>query len=507
MLSQPSHRPPLVAVKNLELTYPGSAGPALSIGDLTIAEGQCVVLCGPSGSGKSSFLKLLNGLVPDLYPARLTGELGLYPGSSRERLDAGGPASPFSRFSSYTQLGEVSVEELAYRVSSVFQNPSTQFFHSHVLQELVFPCENQGLSRQEIAERLDWVNKLFHLQPLYHREIASLSGGQRQRLAIAVASMQDTDIMVLDEPTANLDASGVAMVQEALQLLKKQGKTLIIAEHRLSYLNQLADRYLYFQAGHLSLDMDRNSFLAQSEQERQERGLRCLNPVSFAGKIAERYRQVQSESADLVVKDLSIGQGQAELVHIEQLELEAGKIVGLVGPNGSGKTSLARYLVGLSEQKTATIRWKGKLLSARERLEKISLVMQDVRLQLFAETAQRELILGRKSPVLDQALLGRFDLLDLLDRHPVSLSGGEQQRLILVASLLADKDIFIFDEPTSGLDWYQMQQVAQALARLKEENKLVLLISHDEELLELVCDKILDMKDFRGPAYRTFEEG
>ncbi|WP_155962225.1 ABC transporter ATP-binding protein [Streptococcus ruminantium] len=476
MLSRFSYSCPALTVRNLELTYPGSCKSALSISELTIPKGECVVLCGRSGSGKSSFLKVLNGLVPEYSPATLSGQITL----------------------NQTPLGQLGVEELSYHVASVFQNPSTQFFHSHVLQELVFPCENQGMARADIEKRLAWVNRLFQLESFYTRKISSLSGGQQQRLALAVAAMQGADLLVLDEPTANLDKAGIAMVQEALQALKEQGKTIMIAEHRLSYLNQLADRYLYFHDGCLALDMRGEEFLSQSDEERQKRGLRRLMPTTFRWETPIQSSQSRSVGTGLSIQQLSVRQGQKELFYIEQLEMTAGQIVGLIGPNGSGKTSLARYLVGLLEEKSSTIKWQGQALTAHQRLEKTSLVMQDVRLQLFAESVDRELMLGKKVRSIDENLVTRFGLVDLLDRHPVSLSGGEQQRVMLVASLLADKDIFIFDEPTSGLDLKQMEQVAQALLDLKKENKLVLLISHDEELLELVCDKIVDIKQLKS---------
>ncbi|MFM0775996.1 ABC transporter ATP-binding protein [Streptococcus suis] len=475
MLFQFSHSRPAVTVKDLELTYPGADKPALSISDLTIPVGQCVVLCGQSGSGKSSFLKVLNGLVPEYYPAQLTG--AVYLGEQ--------------------DLRGTSLEELSRQVASVFQHPSTQFFHSQVLQELVFPCENQGLSREEITQRLDWVNDLFGLEPLYERRIFSLSGGQQQVLALAVATMQGSDVLVLDEPTAHLDQQGISRVQHILQTLKRQGKTIIIAEHRLSYLSHLADRYLYFQDGHLVTDYLADEFLSRTEECRQDMGLRCYDSEPYGRAIAELADQFVNDKEGLLVENLSVSQKENTLYEIEKLCLAPGQVVGLVGANGSGKTSLARYLVGLAEDKKSRISWQGQTLSSRQRLEKTAFVMQDVRLQLFAESVERELTLGRKNRAVDEHLVARFGLSDLLERHPVSLSGGEQQRVMIVASLLADKEIFIFDEPTSGLDLRRMQQVASALVDLKMKNKLVLLISHDEELLNLVCDKIVDIKQLK----------
>ncbi|HFI0255799.1 TPA: ABC transporter ATP-binding protein [Streptococcus suis] len=461
-----------ISLKNIEITYLGAAKPALQIKELTIPTGQCVALCGPSGSGKSSLLKLLNGLIPEYYPAQLAGQA----------------------FLGQLNIGQTSVEELSYYVASVFQNPATQFFHTQVLHELVFPCENQGLSRDEIAKRLQQVNALFQLEEFYDKPIFQLSGGQKQLVALATATMQGSPVLLLDEPTANLDQVGVQKVKETLHKLKQEGRTILIAEHLLAYLGDLADRYLYFQDGQLVADYPASDFLHRTEECRQDMGLRCYDAEPYRQAIAEQASQFVSDEEGLSISHLSVSQAGNLLYKIEGLCLAPGQVVGIVGPNGFGKTSLARFLVGLEEDKASQISWQGQVLSSRQRLEKTSFVMQDVHLQLFAETVRRELTLGKKNKEIAEDLLSRFRLNDLLDRHPISLSGGEQQRLMIVASLLADKDILIFDEPSSGLDLAQMKELAKALAFLKKEKKLVILISHDEELLATVCDKIIDIE-------------
>ncbi|HEM4065238.1 TPA: ATP-binding cassette domain-containing protein, partial [Streptococcus suis] len=249
--------------------------------------------------------------------------------------------------------------------------------------------------------------------------------------------------------------------------------------------------------GQVVTDYLADEFLSRTEECRQDMGLRCYDSEPYGRAIAELADQFVNDKEGLLVENLSISQKENTLYEIEKLCLAPGQVVGLVGANGSGKTSLARYLVGLAEDKKSRISWQGQTLSSRKRLEKTAFVMQDVRLQLFAESVERELTLGRKNRAVDEHLVARFGLSDLLERHPVSLSGGEQQRVMIVASLLADKEIFIFDEPTSGLDLRRMQQVASALVDLKMKNKLILLISHDEELLNLVCDKIVDIKQLK----------
>ncbi|NQN68154.1 ABC transporter ATP-binding protein [Streptococcus suis] len=475
MLSDLSSMDTAITIKHLQVTYAGADKTALQIADLTIPAGQCVVLCGPSGSGKSSLLKLLNGLIPEYYPAQVQGQVQI----------------------GEQDIRQASVEGLSYQVASVFQNPATQFFHTQVLHELVFPCENQGLTTEEIAARLEEVNSLFQLEDFYDKPIFQLSGGQKQLIALATATMQGSPLLLLDEPTANLDQEAVHKVQEALQKLKQEGKTIIIAEHLLAYLSDLADRYLYFQEGQLVADYPASDFLHRTEECRQDMGLRCYDAEPYRRAIAEQASQFVSDQEGLSVSNLTVSPAGQLLYKIEHLCLKPGQVVGLVGPNGSGKTSLANYLVGLAEDKKANISWQGQELTARKRLEKTAFVMQDVHLQLFAEKVRRELTLGQKGKQLDEELISRFRLADLLDRHPVSLSGGEQQRVMIVASLLADKDILIFDEPSSGLDLAQMKELAKALAFLKKEKKLVLLISHDEELLATVCDKIIDSKQLK----------
>lgn len=477
MESQFSTLSPQIAAEDFRFFYGQAKQPACQIDQLSIHSGQCVVLCGPSGSGKSTFLKLLNGLIPEYYHGRLEGELRL----------------------SGKQLGQVSVEDLSRQVASVFQNPSTQFFHRTVVNELVFPCENQGLSEEEIAGRLHHISREFQLDGMLQEDIFQLSGGQQQLIAIATAAMQRTDVLVFDEPTANLDRAGIERVKDLLLELKAAGKTLIIAEHRLSYLSELADTYLYFKDGCLKEIYPAAAFLGRNEECRQVMGLRCMDSTVYGERVAALAANFTSDKEGLSIQHLTVRQGKKALYRIDQLCLAKGQVVGLVGQNGSGKSSLASYLVGLKDDSQARISFQEQTLTARERLQKIGLVMQDVRLQLFAETVRKELLLGNRSGQLDNQLLSLFRLSELLERHPVSLSGGEQQRLMIVASLLADKDILIFDEPSSGLDLEQMHQLAKEIAVLKQKNKLLFLISHDEELLASVCDKVLDIETFPKP--------
>lgn len=187
----------IIECRDLSFRYANGLNSQCQIPELCIEPGECVVLCGRSGSGKSTFLRLLNGLIPDFYEGELSGTC----------VCAG-----------YIS-GKHSVEEFSTVVGSVFQNPATQFFHRIVEDELVFPCENQGVPRQEIARRLKQTTHLFEIERLLMRDLLSASGGERQRIAIATSMMQQPQVVVLDEPTANLDLQGIEQVKYHIQTL------------------------------------------------------------------------------------------------------------------------------------------------------------------------------------------------------------------------------------------------------------------------------------------------
>ncbi|MGG6797165.1 UNVERIFIED_CONTAM: ABC transporter ATP-binding protein [Streptococcus canis] len=466
------HGASVISAKDLSFTYQQSQKAACQMADCQVRAGQLIVLCGQSGSGKSTFLKLLNGLIPDYYAGELQGSLKV----------------------ADCQAGRDSVESFSRSVASVFQNPASQFFYREVQHELVFPCENQGLAPELIMERLNSLAQDFDFQDLLGRDMFHLSGGQKQRVAIATAIMQGTDIMVFDEPTANLDQAGIEVVKTYLCQLKAAGKTIIVAEHRLHYLTDLADAFFYFKQGYLSQVMTAETLLALPDQDRQDMSLRRLDLSDLIPTLTKKSSsQHYSDKDDLCIYNLTVRAGSKILRRIDQLSFAAGKVSGITGPNGLGKSQLVAYLSGILEDKQATIRFQGQTLSAKERLAKTSLVLQDVGLQLFSESVLKEVNLGHEQHPETAVVLKRLALTDLLERHPASLSGGEQQRVMIAASLLSGKEILIFDEPSSGLDLRQMQALSSLLKDVKSQDKVVILISHDEELLTDVCDSIYHM--------------
>ena len=243
----------MIEAENASFTYQSAPSPALQDVTLTVQPGECVVLCGRSGCGKTTFTHLLNGLSPEFYPGTLTG-----------RCTAAGLAA-----------GEAAIEAYVPQVGSVFQNPKTQYFNVDTTAELAFPCENAGMEPQAIRRRVDEVVEQFQLGPLMDRSVFKLSGGEKQRVAFAAACMLGPRLLVLDEPTSNLDAAAIAQLHDMIAVMKRQGVTVVLAEHRLAWITDLADRYFFFAAGRLAAQWSAAEFAALPADTLAGYGLRA----------------------------------------------------------------------------------------------------------------------------------------------------------------------------------------------------------------------------------------
>lgn len=460
--------------KNVSFTYQNSAAPALQDVTLDIRPGECILLCGRSGCGKTTFSRLLNGLAPAFYPGELTGSCTV------EGLLAGSAA----------------MEEYVPLVGSVFQNPKTQFFNVDTTAELAFPCENSGMPPAAIRERVETVAAQFHLEELMGRSVFQLSGGEKQRVAFAAACMLGPKLLVLDEPTSNLDAGAIEQLHEMIVAMKRAGVTIVLAEHRLAWVRDVVDRYFFFEEGHLSAVWTAEQFAALPEEAVQSAGLRARDLASYREKLRAKTALDSTKPPVLELKGLTLGYRKGQPVRtLPDLSFAAGEIVGLMGHNGIGKSTLAKTLCGLMKPLGGTIRWNGKAADAKTCLHKSFLIMQDVNYQLFSDSVREEILLGAAHPEQCDAVMAALGLSGLADRHPMSLSGGQKQRVVVAAAMLSDKPLLLLDEPTSGLDRGNMEQVGQLLQQLKAQGKTLVVITHDEELAADWCDRIIRLED------------
>lgn len=518
----------MIELKNVTFTYHNAERSAGVYGiDLQISAGQVVLLCGLSGCGKTTITRLINGLAPAYYAGTLDGQV---------LIDGKDSAS-------------VTLYELSQKVGSVFQNPRSQFFSLDSTSEIAFGCENTGVPREEMYRRIGQVSRDLDMADLLDRNLFALSGGEKQKIACASAAAMQPAIFVLDEPSSNLDLRSIANLKAVIRKWKEQGKTVVIAEHRLYYLMEIADRVIYMENGRIVQDFPIAEFLKVDTEALHRKGLRSQKAMEYtpgcireafpegtfegspdeafvctiAGKSpafdcasVERSPAPECASAEeafvcapaekppvferyVTFSGLAFSYGKKRVLDIPELKVPSGAVTGVLGFNGAGKSTLARVICGLEKRAKGVLNDNGKSYTAKARLKKSYMVMQDVNHQLFTESVIEEVLLSMdvndvsgeaaRQKALD--ILEAMNLSEFRDVHPMALSGGQKQRLAVASAIAADKEFLIFDEPTSGLDYAHMRDVAENITRLARAGKTVFIISHDPELIAVCCNYLI----------------
>ena len=475
----------MVELKNVRFRYGSDerreyGAYSLSGVDLTIRDGEFVLLTGPSGCGKTTILRLINGLIPHFYPGRVEGEV---------RIDG-------------KAVGSRELYETALRVGTVFQNPRSQFYNVDTTGELAFGCENRGLPEERIYARIDDTVRRFRIESLMDRSIFRLSDGEKQKIACASVDVAGADILLLDEPSANLDHEATLALREMIGQWREQGKTIIAAEHRIAYLWDLIDRAVILREGEIVRELKGAEKDALTPQALARMGLRST--VQEAPADVDLPAFLPGDEA-LTLTDFRFAYPGTKkaVVDIPKMDLAAGKITAITGANGAGKTSLLRCVCGLEKRCGGTLRFKGKTCGRRARQKLCFMVMQDTGNQLFTESVLEEVLISLPKGTENAneraaEILRRLDLGALLDRHPQSLSGGQKQRLAVACALASGREILLLDEPTSGLDHAHMLETAALLKQLRSRGITVLVVTHDSELIRESCDRMIVYDGGRG---------
>ncbi len=465
----------MISIKNVSYSYLSNDELVQNLKDinLEINAGEVVVLCGESGSGKTTLTRVINGLIPNFYEGEMSGE-----------VTVGGQ-----------NVTTQTLETTSKTVGSIFQNPRSQFFNVDTTGEVVFGCENLALPIEETLKRLKEVSDLFELENLLNRSIFELSGGEKQRIACASIYAVQPEVFVFDEPSSNLDVHSIELLRKAIEILVKNKKTVVIAEHRLYYLADLATRYVYMSEGKIQCEFSPAEMKSICPKQRKLMGLRNINFSNFSER-KESVAFKESCSSKLHIEQLKVKYENTIALDISDLSIPLHTVVGIVGENGAGKSTFVNALVGLKKS-NENIFLESKPIKKKERLKKGFMVMQEVGHQLFTQSVSEELKLNipeENYDIVDE-VIEKLSLTKFKDRHPMSLSGGEKQRVAIASAFCAGKEILMYDEPTSGLDYKNMIKTSELIKAVSQKSKCSILITHDLEFILSCCDYIVELKN------------
>lgn len=467
----------MIELKNVSFSYGTSDSQRAIEGvSLCVPDGTCTVLCGRSGSGKSTVMRVVEGLAPGFFPGR------------REGVVSVGGKDPHS----------TSPSEKARLIGAVFQDPRSQFFMSLVRDEIAFAAENVGCDENRARRRLETSTEAFGVASLLDRRVDELSNGQKQRVALAAAAFLAPKAMVLDEPTSNLDEDGIETLVSSLKRFKEQGISILVCDHRLHEYLPVADRYVHISEGHVAHEWTDGEFSQLPCDTLRAMGLR--HPDMGLGRAPAP--KVTVRAPGLSLHSLTVAYGRSSPCVLDaSLSIPRATACGIIGKNGEGKTTLAKTICGLRKQVSGSVEICGRTMGAARRRALCYMVMQDPDYQLYSDSVARELVMGRAgrlSENLVKEALEAFGISELAQRHPASLSGGEKQRVTLAAAYCANSEVILLDEPTSGLDADGLVAVASWARELAKRGRTVLVITHDRLLCRLACDETLEVEGCRA---------
>lgn len=440
-------------------SYPRAAVPTLTGIDLAVGAGEVVLLAGPSGGGKSTVLRLLGGLVPHFHGGVVRGE-GRVAG-----LD----------------LARARPAEVAARVGVLFQEPETQGVFSLARRDVAFSLQTRGADAARIGARAEAALAEVGAAALVDRRLDDLSSGERQRVALAAVLAPAPALLLMDEPTSQLDDEGAALLARLLRAAADRGAAVVVAEHRLDRLAPIADRVHLVAGGRLG------------------------GPPEPAAQLPPA-RPCPPGGAALSTRAVAASRGGRAVLWGLDLELRRGEALALHGPNGAGKTTLLRILAGLDRPAAGAVHLLGADvtdLPAERRVPSLCLLPQDPGRHLLCERADDEVALGLRARGVSagvararaEALLARLGLPGAGPRHPRDLSVGERERVALAAALAPDPAVLLLDEPTRGMDAGRRAQLAALLREHVAAGGAALVATHDRAFAAAACDRALALRD------------
>lgn len=467
----------MIALENFSYTYPGRTEPALSGVTLHIQQGEIVLVTGPTGAGKTTLCLAAAGILHHEYGG----------GSRGKALLMG------RHVAEYADLGEIGV-----RVGVVFDDPDAQLIFTTVEEEVASGLEGLPLPRKNLLERMEEMLEITATSELRDRAPHALSGGQKQRVAIAATLALGTGIVILDEPSSELDEEGTQRLFRILQKLKAEGKTVLVVEHKLDALFSLADRMVFLERGRITVEGAPEDLLRDDRVRSVLHSDVVDRPVRLT-KTRPRERTAATPPI-IVIERLAHAYGGHEALRGLDLVVYPGEFVAIIGDNGSGKTTLIKHLNGLLRPTSGSVTVRGldtRVAPINELARHVGLVFQNPDTMLFEETVAEEVQFGPEnlavSNVADRVLraLDEVGLSAQRGTYPRSLSRGERQRLAVACIVAMEPEVIVLDEPTTGLDVPESRRIMELASRLRDEGKTIVMVTHNMRIVEDYADRIV----------------
>ncbi|MGM8215511.1 ABC transporter ATP-binding protein [Bacillaceae bacterium W0354] len=478
-------RKPIIQLKNFSFSYERNKPPIFNQLNLSIYENEMTLLMGPSGSGKSTLALCLNGLYPEAVEGFSEGDI-LYHGKNVHSFSKG---------------------ELNQKIGIVFQDPESQFCMIRVEDELAFTLENLSIPANEMRPRIEEALDLVGMTEYIDHKVHELSGGEKQKIALAAILLMEPELIILDEPTANLDpASSIEFIEVINKLQDKLKMSVLIIEHQVDHWINHLDRIVALnQSGKVIADEHPNIMFSNHSSLLQKTGI-MLPKILSTPKTNHRPKLQLKRKTCLSVKELSFFRKDKVILKDVSFDINEGEFVAIVGQNGAGKSTLLQLLNRLLEPEYGDILLLNKPLgewSEAELRMKTGFVFQNPEHQFITDTVYDEITFGmrlnnyRDEDIEDisSRLLETFRLTEHKWSNPFSLSGGEKRRLSVATMLDESPNLLFFDEPTFGQDGHTTQELMKIVQQLNHKGVAIIFVTHDMDLVNQYCDRVIVLND------------
>ncbi len=478
----------MIVLKDFSYTYRTAETPVLNKINLEVRQGELLLVTGHSAAGKTTLALAMAGILHHEIGGKTEGEI-IFKNRNVKSFNG--------------------MKELSRHIGMVFDDAESQLIFTSVEEEIRSGLENRGYSKKELMNRLEEVMELCEISQLKTRAPHTLSGGQKQKVALAATLALDTEVLILDEATAELDTKAVRRIFSILKRLKEAGKTIIIIDHNIDDFLEIGDRVVLLEKGRIKAIKSPADFSAYSltESSLTESSLASEQEISETDRQALYMPQNKGKEMQPIISVRNLTQRYGEVLALDSIDLEIypGELVAVLGENGSGKTTLVKHFNGLLHPYFGSVIIKGLETSktpVNELVKHTGLVFQNPDNMLFEDTVEAEIAFGLnniniKGLEAEKAISDSLELVNLGEKlkvFPRNLSRGERQRLAVACVIAMKPELIVLDEPTTGLDAEESDSMMQLMRKLQQEGHTIVMVTHNMQIVKDHAERIIRME-------------